>query len=153
MDCNTRRGGIVFSFLKKPNFQKIIAIILMLMMAVVVVVSTIDLGATIVKEILEPPAWLFGLEQLQEILGIFLWVLIALELLESIKVYIEKHMFHVTTVMRVSIIAVARKVIVLNIHEYDGSIILGLAAIIVALTAGYFFVCRGHQCEASEEDD
>jgi uncharacterized membrane protein (DUF373 family) len=79
--------------------------------------------------------------------------LIALELLESIKVYIERHTFHVTTVMRVSIIAVARKVIVLNIHEYDGVVVLGLAAIIVALTAGYFLVFRGHQCEAAQEDE
>jgi hypothetical protein len=51
----------VFSFLKKPNFNKLVALILMLMMAIVVVVSTVDLGATIVKEIIEPPIAMFGL--------------------------------------------------------------------------------------------
>jgi uncharacterized membrane protein (DUF373 family) len=128
-------------------FTKIVAVILMALMGAVVVLSVVELGYIILDSILEPPILLIKFEQVEQILSFSLWVLIALELLQSIRVYLDKETeagHHVETVMVVSIIAVARKVIVLNLHEYEGLVILGLAAIIAALCGGYLMIRRTH---------
>jgi uncharacterized membrane protein (DUF373 family) len=126
----------------------------MLIMGIVVVLSIVDLAYTVLHDILMPPIMLIAVEKLPEILRLFLWILIAIELLESIRVYLTRHAIHVETVVIVSIIAVARKVIVLDVHELDGSIIIGLAAIITALTGGYFLLRKSHiQPTHREEND
>jgi len=42
----------------------------------------------------------------------------------------------------VAIIAIARKVIILDLKEVDGQSLIGIACIIIALTAGYFLMKR-----------
>ena len=59
-------------FLRKYAFRKLIAVVLMVMMGVVVVFSTIDLGCSIVREILAPPVGMIGVDRLPDLLGLFL---------------------------------------------------------------------------------
>jgi uncharacterized membrane protein (DUF373 family) len=125
----------------------------MLIMGVVVVLSIVDLAYTVLHDILTPPIMLIAVDRLPEILGLFLWILIAIELLESIRVYLTRHAINVETVVIVSIIAIARKVIVLDVHELDGSIIIGLAAIIAALTGGYFLLRKSHTRPIHQEEN
>jgi uncharacterized membrane protein (DUF373 family) len=120
----------------------------MFLMGIVVVLSLADLCYIVFKDILKPPILLITFDEVDQILSAALWVLITMELLHSIRIYLEKetgHSHHVETVVVVSIIAVARKVIVLNLHDYDGVVILGLAAIIFALCGGYLMLRWTHR--------
>ena len=130
-------------FIKSLNFTRIVAYILLFLMGSVVILSLVDLAYIIFLDIHWYPLPLITFEEVEHILSFALWILIALELFQSVKVYLDRHTshrHHVETVLVVSIIAVARKVIVLNLHEYDGLLIIGLASIIVALCGGYYLL-------------
>ena len=94
----------------------------------------------IVKDMLTPPLILLDSEELLELFGAFLLVMIGLELLNTIKIYITEKTVHVEVVLVVGIIAIARKVVVLEPEMLDGTTLLGIAAVIFALTVGYYFV-------------
>lgn len=81
-----------------------------------------------------------------EVFGFFLMVLIGLELLESIKAYLEEERVHAEIVLLVALVAVARKIIVLDYKDDTPEMVYGIAAIIISLSVGYFLVRRAlHQ--------
>ena len=75
-------------------------------------------------------------------LGLVMLILIGIELLESIKTYLSEQRLHVEVVLMVAIIAVSRKVIILNIKETSASVLVAIASIILALSVGYYLVKR-----------
>jgi len=120
----------MFTILKK--YEKIMIQALMVMMAVVLGLATIDLGWLIIKDIIKPPYFLLSVDQLLEIFGLFMLVLIGIELLESImKTYITQYQPNYEVVLSVAIIAIARKVIILDVKETDSLSLLGIAATVL----------------------
>ena len=110
-------------------------------MSILLMLATLELGYHIVMMILdERDAFLIDLDALMGAFGIFMLVLIGIELLDTIKVYFKEHVIHVEVVMLVALIAVARKVIVMDYSELTGTEILGIAAIVLALSAGYYLI-------------
>lgn len=116
---------------------------LMVMMAIVLGLATIDLGWLIVKDISQAPYFLLSVDQLLEIFGLFMLVVIGIELLETImKTYITQDQPHYEVVLSVAIIAIARKVIILDLNEVGSLSLIGIASIVIALTLGYFLMKR-----------
>jgi uncharacterized membrane protein (DUF373 family) len=76
------------------------------------------------------------------IFGLFLNVLIALELLENLTAYLKKHVVQVELVVVTSIIAVARKIILLDFEKTSGIDLIGLAIAIFALAISYWIIRR-----------
>ena len=116
------------SFLKK--FERVIVLSLISMMVVVVVLATVELGWIIVRDILTPPVILLEIGELLEIFGFFLLVLIGIELLETIKAYLLTNVIHVEIVLEVALIAIARKVIILDTDKHESLTLVGIAALI-----------------------
>lgn len=113
----------------------------MIMMAFVLLLATVDLGWTIIKDISQPPYLILSVEQLLELFGLFMLVIIGIELLETImKTYLTQGVPHYEVVLSVAIIAIARKVIILDIKETSSLSLIGIASIILALTVGYYFM-------------
>lgn len=134
----------MFSILKK--YEKIMIQALMIMMSVVLGFSTLDLGWLIIKDILAEPFLLLSVDQLLDIFGFFMLVLIGIELLETImKTYLTQGEPHYEVVLSVAIIAIARKVIILDLNKVDSLSLVGIACIIVALTVGYFLMKKSQQ--------
>jgi uncharacterized membrane protein (DUF373 family) len=133
----------MFTALKK--YERFMIQALMVMMAIVLGFATLDLGWLIVKDIAEVPYLLLSVNQLLDIFGLFMLVLIGIELLETImKTYLTQDQPHYEVVLSVAIIAIARKVIILDLKEVDSLSLIGIASIIVSLTVGYFFMKRAH---------
>ncbi len=84
--------------------------------------------------------FLLEIGELLEIFGMFLLVLIGVELLETVKMYFTQKTVHVEVVLTVALIAIARKVIILDIKKVPSLTLIGIAAIIVALSAGYYLL-------------
>ncbi|NLI30621.1 MAG: phosphate-starvation-inducible E-like protein, partial [Nitrospiraceae bacterium] len=61
-------------------FERIVTVCLTIMMAVVVLLAMIELGWLIIKDILSPPLLILEIEELLDIFGLFLLVLIGVEL-------------------------------------------------------------------------
>jgi uncharacterized membrane protein (DUF373 family) len=87
----------------------------------------------------------WGSMKLLDVFGMFLLVLLGLELLETIKAYLIEHAIHVEIVMIVALIAIARKVIILDIKEVQWVALIAIGSVIIALSVGYYLISRVFQ--------
>ncbi len=127
-------------------FERIIVLTLLGLMVLAVLVSTIELAVILFQELMKPPILLLNIEEMLEVFGFFLMVLIGLELLESIKAYLEEDRVHAEVVFLVAIVAMSRKVIIVDYKEFAPEMLYGVAAVIIALAGGYYLVRRAlHQ--------
>jgi uncharacterized membrane protein (DUF373 family) len=138
-DARQKDNGMLI-LLKR--FEHCIVLSLILMMMVVVLLSTIELGWLIVKDMLTPPIVLLEIDELLELFGFFMLVLIGIELLETIRAYYVDHSVHAEIVIKVAIIAIARKIIILDVKDLPSLTLIGIAAIVLALSAAYFAIKR-----------
>ena len=125
------------------KFEHYLVIGLLAMMALVVFLSTLELAVIIVERMLitgKPQLLLLDISDLLEIFGFFMMILIGLELMETIKIYLVDESIHVEIICLVAIVAVTRKVIILDLYKLPPVSLLGIAAIILALTIGYYFL-------------
>jgi hypothetical protein len=67
------------------SFEKVIVGTLLRLVMIAVLVSTIELAVILFQELMKPPTFLLNNEEMPEVFGFFLMVLIGLELLESKK--------------------------------------------------------------------
>ncbi len=138
----------MLAFMKK--FENLMIQALMVMMALVLALATLDLGWLIIRDLMEQPYLLLSVDQILDIFGLFMLVLIGIELLETVmKTYLTQGQSHYEVVLSVAIIAISRKVIILDVKETDSLSLLGIAGIIVALTLGYFLMKRSQAPHAS----
>jgi uncharacterized membrane protein (DUF373 family) len=119
--------------------QKFIAVVLGVLLIIVVVLSTVDLAVLIAQAIWKPPRFLIPVQGLLEIFSFFLLILIGVELLETLRAYVKKDVIHVRLVLEVALIAIARKVIILEPDNVSAPILFGMAALILALGVAFFF--------------
>lgn len=113
--------------------------VLSLAMVAVIIIAVVDLGILLFKEVLNPSIANFN-EVLIKLFGVFLNILIALELLENITAYLRKHVIQVELVIVTSLIAVSRKLIILDLQKADGSELIGLALSILTLSISYWII-------------
>jgi uncharacterized membrane protein (DUF373 family) len=140
----------MFTLLKK--YEQFIIRALMVMMAIVLGLAAIDLGWIIIKDIIQPPFFLVSVDQLLDIFGLFMLVVIGIELLETImKTYTTQGQTHYEVVLSVAIIAIARKVIILDLKEVSSLTLVGIASIVTALTFGYFLMRRSQSREKAKQ--
>jgi uncharacterized membrane protein (DUF373 family) len=125
------------------TFEKIVVLSLITMMVLVISLAVIELAWIIIQDLIKPPVLLLEINDLLDIFGFFLLILIGVELLETIKAYLSEHVVHVEIVLEVALVAIARKVIILDVKELPSLTLIGIAAVIVALAAAYYLEKRG----------
>jgi uncharacterized membrane protein (DUF373 family) len=133
-------GRLMLRFLKK--FERIIVTTLIVMMGVTILLATIELAWLIIKDVITPPVILLEIHELLDIFGLFLLVLLGIELISTLKTYLTENEVHVEVVFAVALIAIGRKVIILDVKELSSLSLIGIAAIIISLSVGYFLVKR-----------
>lgn len=123
------------------TYQKGIYYILIGLLAIIIGFSVIELAILIIQGLLFDGSR-FRLEnhEILGVLGLFLLVLIGLELLETIRTYIEDRRIHVEVIMLVALIAVTRKIILLDSGEIDNFSLFGIGFAVIALSGGYFLI-------------
>lgn len=83
----------------------------------------------------------FFTTSLLSIFGLFLNILIALEVLENITAYLRKHTVQLELVIVTSLTAVARKIIIFDFSKTGGFDLIALSLAIAALSISYWLVC------------
>ena len=121
------------------SVEVVISKILSLAMIWVILLSVCDLLIFLAKELVNHTDNLLK-DTLFVIFGLFLNVLIALEILENITGYLKKHVIQVELVIVTSLIAVARKIIILDLEKKTAADLMGLATAIFALSISYLIV-------------
>ena len=103
------------------NLQVLVSKLLSIAMIVLILIAIADLIIFIINKLL---AWNFNDPSFNKNLftafGLFLNILIALEILENITADLRKSVIHVELVIATSLIAVARKIIILDLKNTEG---------------------------------
>jgi uncharacterized membrane protein (DUF373 family) len=127
------------------RFEHVVTRVLIVMMGFVIVLAVVDLAWILVKDVLSPPFALLDIDELLEVFGLFLLVLIGIELLETLKSYLRERVIHAEVVILVGVIALARKVVTLDVTDVSSASLVGTAAIVIALGITYFLIRRSHE--------
>jgi uncharacterized membrane protein (DUF373 family) len=126
------------------RFERWIYYALMVMLALVIFLGVIELVVILFYAIFTDFSFRLANFEILEIFGYFLLILIGIELLETIKAYLIKNEIHVEIIILVAIIAVARKIILLDPFAEGASLnsaaMIALGVVVVALAASYYLV-------------
>lgn len=121
------------------SIEVLVSKFLSLLMVLVILVAIGDLASYLIKQLFDPPYGKFN-TTLFTVFGLFLNILIALEILENITAYLRKHVFQVELVIVTSLIAIARKIIILDLEKVTGIDVIGLGVAILALSISYLII-------------
>jgi uncharacterized membrane protein (DUF373 family) len=137
------------------RFEKIISYILMVCVMCYIAFQTIELVWESIKSY-SARIREVGLDYTQEygksIFIIFFNILLALEILETVRVFDKDHDVKIRIILLVCIIAISRKVLTLDVKGSNPLAELALAALVVGLAGGYYLVTRSRKHEASQSD-
>lgn len=113
-------------------------------MVAVILVSVVDLFVYLSRELFVEPTGFFT-KTLIEVFGLFLNILVALEILENLTAYLRKHVIQLELVIVTSLTAIARKIIIFDFTKATGIELLGLAVGTVSLALSYWIVRRTNE--------
>lgn len=124
------------------SLEKIAAYSLLGLMGIIVLSATLEVGYVIAINLMAPPGFFIGVQDLFQLFGLFLMVMIGLELMTSIRMYLTDHKIHAEMMILVAITAITRKIVILDASHMDPMTLFGIGFIVVALTVGYYFIRR-----------
>ncbi|MBD3884370.1 phosphate-starvation-inducible PsiE family protein [Phormidium tenue FACHB-886] len=126
------------------KLETLISKVLSIAMVCVLLAATAELCIFITQQIFfndkfsDPDQ--FSTVTLIKIFGLFLNVLIALEVLENITAYLKKHVVQLELVIVTSLTAVARKIIIFDFQKSTGIELAALAVAVLTLSISYLIV-------------
>jgi len=116
--------------------------IIVLYIAVEVIELIYQFGKALIERQENSTRLLISKEQTAKVLPVFFNILIAVELIDTFSVYIKEHHIKVQSILLIGLIAIGRKLLVLDIGHSEGIQNIGLAAIIISLAVGYYLLKR-----------
>jgi len=139
------------------KFERFVYAVLMILLMIVLGFSIVELCWLLVKSLNNPPPLLLENHELTNLLGVFLLILIGIELLDTIKAYFKENAIHFEIVLLLAIVAVARKVILLDpataSHpEYFGFELIGIGVVILGLAGAYFLIKKAGGIVVGDHD-
>jgi Predicted membrane protein len=122
------------------RFERLVYMLLIGLLVIVLIFALGEMFWYLWVSVTNTPIGLLENHELTSVLGTFLLVLIAVELLDTMKAYIEDNVIHVEIVVLLAIIAIARKVILLDPAQTNGFELIGIGIIIIGLAAAYYLM-------------
>ena len=140
MSRNLREQWPVLSFYQR--FESVVALVLTLIVALIIMIALYRLGQSVIAGLL------FGMldpldpEVFQAVFGEILTLLIALEFNHTLQYSVarEQSIIRTKVVLLIALLAIARKFIILDVHDVSAGHLLGLAAVTLALGVGYWLI-------------
>ncbi len=114
--------------------------VLAVLMVAVILWSVADVVLVLYEKLAEPPVMLLELDDVFVVFAAFLAVLIAIEIFVNITLYLRDDVIHVKLVIATALMAIARKVIVLDLSTLEPSYLYGIGVIVLALGVTYWMV-------------
>ena len=114
--------------------------VLAIMMTGIIAFGVVDVAYVIYSHLVADPFLLMNISDILATFGAFMAVLIAIEIFINIKIYLRSDVIHVKAVVATALMAIARKVIVLDLNVTTPPYLYGLAAVVLAMSVGYFLI-------------
>ncbi|MBP8169075.1 hypothetical protein GO613_22080 [Azoarcus communis] len=127
-------------------FNRVIAQVSRVLAAIMVMViiwGVADVVYVLHQRLIAPPFMLLEIKDILATFGAFMAVLIAIEIFHNIILYVEDNhnrQLAVEIVLGTALMAIARKVIVLDFNEVGAGHVYATATVTLALSVGYYLI-------------
>lgn len=115
---------------------------LAILMVLIILWGVADVIFVVYQRLMEPPVLLLSVNDIFQIFGAFMVVLIAVEIFINIRLYLGTNILPIQLVIATALMAIARKVIILDFDTITPNYILGIAAVVFSLGVCYWLVSR-----------
>ena len=125
------------------SLHKVIRIcikLLAVLMVVVIIMGVADVCYVLYTRMSAPPVLLLSVSDIFKIFGAFMVVLIAIEIFINIRLYLGSNTLPIKLVIGTALMAIARKVIVLDLNATTSTYVFAIAAVVLSLGVAYWLV-------------
>ena len=134
------------------NIQLAVYLLLMLLLTCLVLLMVYEYTLYIYELLTTTPKEGLVFDHILGAISSFLIILIGLELMDTIKSFIVTHKVNVNIFITLALIAVCRKLIVIDLVEADDMDLIGLGVIIIALAGGYYLFRKTDLATAKDKN-
>jgi len=127
--------------------------VLAVLMTLVIVWGVLDVMWVLYQKLTEPPVMLLQISDILATFGAFMAVLIAIEIFVNITIYLREDVIHVNIVLATALMAIARKVIILDYAKSTWYELMATAALVLAMSIGYWLVVVKEKHANDAKDD
>lgn len=113
---------------------------LSILMVFVIVMGVLDVGWTLYQRIITPPIYILTINDMLATFGAFMAVLIAIEIFINITIYLRDNVIHVKIVMATALMAISRKVIIIDLEQIDVMYVFAIGCVVLAMSIGYWLI-------------
>lgn len=114
--------------------------LLAILMVFVIVMGVVDVGWTLYEKLVAAPKYILTISDMLATFGAFMAVLIAIEIFVNITIYLRDDVIHVKIVIATALMAIARKIIILDFSEIEPSYVFAIAAVTLAMAVAYYLI-------------
>lgn len=125
--------------------------VLAVLMVLVILWGVADVAYVMYQRLVAEPFMLLTVSDILVIFGSFMAVLIAIEIFINITLYIKRDILPIKMVIATALMAIARKVIMLDFKDLEPMYIFAIAAVIVALGVTYWLISYKPQVVKQDE--
>lgn len=113
---------------------------LAVLMVFVILLGVADVVYVLYSRLSAPPFLLLSVGDIFRIFGAFMVVLIAIEIFINIRLYLGSNTLPIKLVLATALMAIARKVIVLDLNNTQPMYVFAIATVVLALGITYWLV-------------
>ena len=114
--------------------------VLAVLMVFVIILGVADVGYVLFTSLSVPPVMLLSVSEIFQVFGTFMVVLIAIEIFINIRLYLGSSTLPIKLVIGTALMAIARKVIILDLENTTSIYVFAIAAVVLALGVAYWLV-------------
>ena len=148
-----REQWVILSYYQR--FEAFVAFVLTLVIALVILVALYRLSSSVITGLVIGALNPLEHRVFQNVFGEVLTLLIALEFNHTLQYVVrrEQSIIQTKVVLLIALLAVARKLIVFDLHDIEAPEMLGLAAVTLALAGAYWLVRDRDDRAGTRSDD
>ena len=127
------------------NLHRVVRVavkLLAILMVLLILAAVMDVVYVFYQSLLTPPFLVLTVNEIFTLFGAFMVVLIAIEIFINIRLYLGTNVLPIQLVVATALMAIARKVIVLDIELTSAEYVFAIAAVVLALGVTYWMVAR-----------
>ena len=125
--------------------------LLTILMVVVIFFGIADVVYVLYQRLTTGPHYLLNISDIFETFAAFLAVLVAIEIFVNIRIYLSSYELPVKLVVATALMAVARKIIVLDFEKIEALEVFSLGAVVLALGGTYCYMLHAQHREGGRD--
>ena len=150
----TEHDDSLIAFLHKAI--KLAVKVLAILMVTVIFWGVADVVYVLYQQLIDPPFMLLNLSDIFKTFAAFLAVLIAIEIFQNIVLYLRTDIFPLKLVVATALMAMARKIIIIDFKDVVPMHIFAVASVVLALGITYYLLGKNNNedsaCSSSGQD-